>query len=104
KPIPPPPKTIRNVMALFQYKALQGDGSVAEGQIEAGGRQEAFRQMAERGLKPINLAARAAGKSPKPPARAASADSAAPAKKSFGLQTSKVSGKDLENFTLLLSS
>jgi len=93
-------------MALFQYKALQGDGSVAEGQLEAGGRQEAFRQMAERGLKPINLAERsaAATKSKKTPAKAATSDDGAPAKKSFGLQSSKVSSKDLENFTRLLSS
>jgi type II secretory pathway component PulF len=91
-------------MALFQYKALQGDGTVAEGQIEAGGRQEAFRQMAERGLKPINLAERAAAKSKKTPAKADSSDGAAPAKKSFGLQSNKVSPKDLENFTRLLSS
>jgi type II secretory pathway component PulF len=92
-------------MALFQYKALQGDGTVAEGQLEAGGRQEAFRQMAERGLKPINLAERAAAaKSRKMPAKSAPTDDAAPAKKSFGLQSSKVSGKDLENFTRLLSS
>ncbi len=95
-------------MALFQYKALQGDGTLAEGQIEAGGRQEAFRQMAERGLKPINLAERsaAAAKSSKTkaPAKAAASDDSAPAKKSFGLQSSKVSGKDLENFTRLLSS
>jgi type II secretory pathway component PulF len=91
-------------MALFQYKALQGDGTVAEGQIEAGGRQEAFRQMAERGLKPINLAERAAAKSKKTPAKSDPVDSSAPAKKSFGLQSNKVSGKDLENFTRLLSS
>jgi type II secretory pathway component PulF len=92
-------------MALFQYKALQGDGTVAEGQIEAGGRQEAFRQMAERGLKPINLAERAAAATAKKSeAKADPADSSAPAKKSFGLQSNKVSGKDLENFTRLLSS
>jgi type IV pilus assembly protein PilC len=91
-------------MALFQYKALQGDGTVAEGQLEASGRQEAFRQMAERGLKPINLAERAAGKSQKAPAKFEPVDGATPAKKSFGLQSSKVSGRDLENFTRLLSS
>ncbi len=90
-------------MALFQYKALQGDGTVAEGQIEAGGRQEAFRQMAERGLRPINLAERAAAKNGKTSAKADSTDGAA-VKKTFSFQSSKVSGKDLENFTRLLSS
>src|SRR5204862_526120 len=43
-------------MPVFQYRALQGDGAIAEGRIEAGGRQEAFRQMEGRGLKPISLA------------------------------------------------
>ena len=45
-------------MPLFQYKALQADGSVAQGEIEAGGRQDAFRQMEGRGLRPIQLAER----------------------------------------------
>ena len=91
-------------MALFQYKALQGDGTVAEGQLEAGGRQEAFRQMAERGLKPINLSERAAANSQKSPAKTDSSDAANSAKKTFGFQSNKVNSKDLENFTRLLSS
>ena len=48
-------------MPVFQYRALQGDGAIAEGEIEAGGRQEAFRQMEGRGLRPITLAERAGG-------------------------------------------
>ncbi|MDB6066301.1 MAG: putative type secretion system protein [Pedosphaera sp.] len=84
-------------MALFQYKALQLDGKLAEGQLEAGGRQEAFRQMEERGLKPISLAEKAAAKVDK-------AVGTAPAKKSFGLQSNKVTPRELENFTRLLSS
>ena len=43
-------------MANFQYRGLQRDGLVAEGVIEAGGRQEAFRLLEERGLTPLNLA------------------------------------------------
>jgi type II secretory pathway component PulF len=84
-------------MALFQYKAIQLDGSVAEGQLEAGGRQEAFRQMEDRGLKPISLAERAA-------AKAAAVAGPDQQKKGFGFQSNKISGKDLENFTRLLSS
>jgi type II secretory pathway component PulF len=84
-------------MALFQYKALQLDGKMAEGQIEAGGRADAFRQMEERGLKPINLSERAVGKA------AASGDSTV-AKGGFGFGSGKVSAKMLENFTRLLSS
>ena len=53
-------------MPVFQYRALQGDGSISEGQIEAGGRQEAFRQMEGRGLKPISLAEHGNGKPQKP--------------------------------------
>jgi type II secretory pathway component PulF len=87
-------------MPSFQYKALQGDGKVAEGLLEAGGRQEAFRQMAERGLKPISLAEKAAGKSDKPDKAA----NGAPAKLSLGFKSNKVSARDLENFTRLLSS
>ena len=40
-------------MTTFQYRALQANGSVAEGVLEAGGRQEAFKQMEARGLRPI---------------------------------------------------
>src|ERR1700722_7741543 len=85
-------------MALFQYKALQLDGKMAEGQLEAGGRADAFRQMEERGLKPINLAEKGAGG-----AAAANGDSAA-AKTGFTFGSGKISAKVLENFTRLLSS
>ena len=42
-------------MPLFQYRALQTDGILAEGQLEAAGRQEAFNQMAGLGLRPVSL-------------------------------------------------
>lgn len=42
-------------MPNFQYRGLQQDGTVAEGSLEAGGRQEAFRLLEERGLTPLNL-------------------------------------------------
>jgi len=80
-------------MPAFQYKAVQADGSIAEGQIEAGGRQEAFRQMAERGLRPVSLAEKAA--------KAGKTDAAVPA---FNFKSDKVSSRDLENFTRLLSN
>jgi type II secretory pathway component PulF len=80
-------------MPSFQYKALQADGTLAEGQIEAGGRQEAFRQMAERGLRPVSLAEKAA--------KAGKTDAAVPA---FNFKSNKVSSRDLENFTRLLSN
>ena len=45
-------------MPVFTYKALQRDGTFTEGELEAGGRQEAFRQMEGRGLRPVKLAER----------------------------------------------
>src|SRR5438132_39111 len=99
-------------MPTFQYKALQADGTIAEGEFEAGGRHEAFRQMEGRGLRPIKLAERngtsAPKKSPpKPAAKEAPVEKAngtpAPMNLSFG-KPAKVSARMLENFTRLLSS
>src|SRR3974390_3529157 len=86
-------------MALFQYRALQANGAVAEGQLEAAGRQEAFRQMEGLGLKPISLAEKAAAAAKQRPTLTASLGSFAQFKR-----TPKVSGRALENFTRLLSS
>lgn len=96
-------------MALYRYKALQLDGKTAEGELEAGGRQEVFRQMEERGLKLISLAEKLPGKNGKggatPPMLASnSAPAADGAKKTFSFQSNKVTPKMLENFTRLLSS
>lgn len=99
-------------MPTFQYRALQGNGSIAEGSIEAGGRQDAFRQMEGRGLRPISLTERN-GKSAKPERRnGKTVETAAPEKAekpaadlklSFG-GSKKISPRMLENFTRLLSS
>lgn len=90
-------------MPVFHYRALQANGSVTEGQLEAGGRAEALRQMEGRGLRPINLAERANGKPA--PAKAVAGGDSAPAgfKLSFG-GPKKVTARALENFTRLLSS
>lgn len=45
-------------MPVFEYKAVQVDGTLVEGQLEADGRQEAFRQMHANGLRPVRLAER----------------------------------------------
>jgi len=96
---------------------LQADGSIAEGELEAGGRQEAFRQMESRGLRPIRLAERngangaatGTAKYPsKPPAKETSHEPkpnapVLPFKLSLG-GANKVSARMLENFTRLLSS
>ena len=90
-------------MPVFQYKALQGNGAIAQGEIEAGGRQEAFRQMEGRGLRPISLSERrnGANDSHKAPVNS----SAGPG--SFNLSlggAKKITARVLENFTRLLSS
>src|SRR5580765_7928132 len=109
-------------MAVFHFKALQGNGTIAEGQLEAGGRQEAFRQIESRGLRPISLAeGRNGGSSRKvEPSKPAPAKPAAPAKSSRADEPPKaasplnlnlplggatrISARMLENFTRLLSS
>src|SRR5437773_3667972 len=108
-------------MPTFQYKALQSDGTIAEGRLEAGGRQEAFRQMEGRGLRPISLAEHRNGKPKKtelngkaqkpelprteniPSDNANGASRPAEFKLPFG-RTDKISARTLENFTRLLSS
>src|SRR4051812_18450029 len=91
-------------MPVFQYKALQGNGAIAEGELEAGGRQDAFRQMEGRGLRPISLAERRNGKAARPGGEAAAAGPSAPTVKlSFG-GSNKITARVLENFTRLLSS
>src|SRR6266481_2032277 len=85
-------------MPVFQYKALQANGAVAEGQLEAAGRSEAFAQMAGLGLRPVSLAEAAASKANK------SFSLPAPALALFSKKSNKVSARALENFTRLLSS
>ena len=46
-------------MPLFQYKALQANGAMAQGELEAAGRAEAFAQMAGLGLRPVSLSEKA---------------------------------------------
>jgi type II secretory pathway component PulF len=98
-------------MPVFQYRALQPDGKMAVGEIEAGGRQDAFRQMEVLGLRPIRLAERNGnGNGSSKPAKTTRESTTEPQNgKSGGLNLSlggskKVSGRMLENFTRLLSS
>src|SRR6266705_5800328 len=86
-------------MALFEYRALQADGVVAEGQLEAAGRQEVFRQMEGRGLRLVSLSEKAASESGTGLGLPASLDSL-----QLRLKSQKISARALENFTRLLSS
>ena len=87
-------------MPVFQYKALQADGAVAEGTLEAVGRPEAFRQMEGLGLRPVSLAERAG----KAAAEKGPALPSAPGFLSFGGKSDRIPARVLENFTRLLSS
>jgi len=81
-------------MPTFTYKAIAADGSVAEGQLEAGNRPDAFHQMETRGLRPVSLSEKTSASPEKP--------SGLPGSLKFNSQ--KIPAKALENFTRLLSS
>ena len=85
-------------MPTFAYKALQTDGKMAEGVLDAAGRPDALRQIETLGLRPVNVAETAAKAGKKGAAATASPAAAI----HFGRK--HVSGKELENFTRLLSS
>ncbi len=63
-------------MASFHYRALQANGSIDEGSLDAPNRVEALRVMASRGLKPIRLSD-AGGPPPSAPASLKAAPRAA---------------------------
>jgi type II secretory pathway component PulF len=88
-------------MPTFAYKALQSDGKIAEGVLEAAGRPDALRQMETLGLRPVNLSEKssAAGKN-----GSDSSSLGGLGNVSFNFASKKVSAKELENFTRLLSS
>ena len=89
-------------MPTFQYRALQADGVITEGQLDAPGRPDAFRQIEVLGLRPVSLAEKAGSNGKNGSAAAPAAGELGKLSVSFGAK--KVSSKDLENFTRLLSS
>src|SRR5665213_3592977 len=93
-------------MPTFQYKALQANGTMTEGRLDAPGRPDALRQMETLGLRPINLAEAAAAKSKSKSAAAknGAADKNSSGNLSFKFESKNVSTRELENFTRLLSS
>lgn len=79
-------------MASFHYKAIQPDGSMIRGSLEAGGRSEALRQIQNLGMKAVKVAE--------------ASSSAAPSERRLRLpwKSNRISFALLENFTRLLSS
>jgi type II secretory pathway component PulF len=117
-------------MPQFAYKALQPNGVLTEGTLDAGNRHEAMRQVESRGLRPVKLAETGGGAGAKKAgaaktshakaglngngthggavngaaeAGAAEAPAGGGFKLSFG-GGKKISPRMLENFTRLLSS
>ncbi len=86
-------------MPTFSYRALQADGKIAEGVLDAGSRPDAMRQIETLGLRPVNVAEKMAKA-----AKNGSAAPASPGNITFKFGSKKVSAKELENFTRLLSS
>jgi type II secretory pathway component PulF len=96
-------------MPLFQYKAMLADGKFTEGEIEAGGRSDAFKLMESRGLRPIRLSEGAGGTSrTRPPSKVNGNGThavEAPGKAfTFSFGGKNITPRMLENFTRLLSS
>src|SRR5580692_9074776 len=89
-------------MPTFSYRALRADGKVAEGVLDAPGRPDALRQIETLGLRPVNVAEKNSAN--KKNGASASGKSDGAGKSSFKFESKKVSGKELENFTRLLSS
>jgi len=76
---------------------------MAEGQVEAPGRQEAFAQMAGLGLRPVSLAEAAGGKNGAAAKAGPTLSLSLPSLRLFK-RSDKISARALENFTRLLSS
>ena len=90
-------------MPTFQYKGLQADGRMAEGQLDAPGRPDALRQMETLGLRPVSLAEQAASTEQRT-GTGLPAGLEGLGNISFKFKSHRVSAKELENFTRLLSS
>ena len=86
-------------MPSFSYRALKADGKIAEGVLDAAGRPDALRQMETLGLRPVNLSEKASA-----PAKNGAASTDALGSFSLKFASKKVSAKELQNFTRLLSS
>jgi type II secretory pathway component PulF len=89
-------------MPTFAYRALRADGKIAEGVLDAAGRPDALRQMETLGLRPVSLTEKGSVAAKKGSSKASSSKGLGSL--SFKFEAGKVSGKELENFTRLLSS
>ena len=86
-------------MPTYSYRALKSDGKIAEGLLDAGSRPDALRQIETLGLRPVNVAEKIGAAKKNGSVAPASAGNI-----SLKFESKKVSAKELENFTRLLSS
>ena len=88
-------------MSVFEYKALRANGTVTDGQVDAGGRQDAMRMIEALGLTPLRIDGnrRRSARSSSKPRRS---ETAGAGKLKF--QSNRVSFAALEDFTRSLSS
>jgi type II secretory pathway component PulF len=92
-------------MPTFSYRALQVDGKIAEGVLDAAGRPDALRRMETLGLRPVSLTESSSAVKNKASNKVSAAGTPGNlANLSCKFESNKVSGKELENFTRLLSS
>jgi len=100
-------------MPAFAYKALESNGALVEGTIEAGGRQQALQQIEGKGLRTVRLTEKASSPASAKPAGRTSRDDAANSTaagaagegKAWAFpQSGRITARMLENFTRLLSS
>jgi type II secretory pathway component PulF len=87
-------------MPTFSYRALKSDGKIADGVLEAAGRPDVLRQMEALGLRPVNITE----KNSAAPKKGSASPAGLGTNISFNFAPKKVSAKELENFTRLLSS
>jgi len=85
-------------MAVFTYKALQANGTVTDGRVDAGGRRDAMRMIEELGLTPLKLSETVTTSATPAP------DKTKASGMKLNFQSKRVSFASLEDFTRSLSS
>lgn len=94
-------------MAVFEYKALNGNGASTTGRVDAGGRKDAMRMIEALGLTPVKITETGATSGSAPVVSQPSSSAPAlklPANFKLNFQSNKISFTQLEDFTRSLSS
>ena len=86
-------------MATFEYRALQANGAIKLGHVDAGGRQDAMQMLEAQGLTPLRIAEAAGGAARSPSRGGIKVPSAG-----WSFKSKRVPFAALEDFTRSLSS